>query len=907
MISRVLFSFTLVAVMLWVASGVWAGQRVDFVRDVRPVFELHCYPCHAGTEQESGLRLDVREAAMVGGDNHGPDIVPGKSSESPLIRMITSDDDESLMPPDGRMSDVEVEILRKWIDAGAPWPDGVDRVQLKDKRDHWSFKPVSTEMHATSIDEFIEERLAANGLEMSPPADDLIWLRRVTFDLTGLPPTPEEVRDFQDLLAIGSSSCGMRDAYTAVVDRLLASPRYGERWAQHWLDVVRYADTHGFEVNTERPNAWPYRDYVIDALNRDTPYDQFIKEQIVGDALGRDAATGFLITASVLLPGQIGKDEPSIRLARQDALDEIVNNISQTFLGLSVGCARCHDHKFDPISARDYYAMQAFVAGVEYADREMAGEETQERKRKLSSWRAMSQAVQTRLDRLIQQGEAGVQKTDAKENVERFEPIQARVVRFTIHDANLHPSLGLIEPCIDEFEIFATGDEPRNVALATFGTKVTASGSRESAAHKLQHINDGQYGNSHSWMSDTKGRGWVQFEFPETVAVNRIVWSRDRLGRFQDRLPTVYTIEAGLTIETLSRIAGVSAAAKDLHAEKARLEKEISGLGKGQPVFAGKFRQPDEIRLLLRGDPEQPRELISPAVLTALGDVSLSPEAEEQDRRRALAQWIANPQNPLTARVMVNRIWQGHFGAGLVETPSDLGNNGAQPTHPQLLDWLAGEFVRSGWSMKHMHRMIVLSRTYRQSAESNDRAAEIDAGVRLLWRFPSRRLEAECIRDSMLAISGKLNLQMGGRGFDFFDKRGGLSGFQPVEELSPANQRRMIYAHKVRRESEAVFGAFDCPDAGQSAAVRRVSTTPIQALNLLNSRFTVDVSRSFAERIERESGDDLASQIKHAYELALGRLPSADEVVDVEPMVREFGIAVLCRALMNSNEFLFVP
>jgi hypothetical protein len=256
---------------------------------------------------------------------------------------------------------------------------------------------------------------------------------------------------------------------------------------------------------------------------------------------------------------------------------------------------------------------------------------------------------------------------------------------------------------------------------------------------------------------------------------------------------------------------------------------------------------------------------------------------------------------------MANRIWQGHFGTGLVQTPSDFGNNGTKPTHPELLDWLAQEFIRSGWSVKHMHRLIVLSETYRQSSASNPDAAEKDADVRLLWRYPSRRLEAETIRDTMLFVSGQLNLQMYGRGYDLFDKRGGLSGFNPVETFTPENQRRMIYAHKVRRETEVVFGAFDCPDAGQSTALRRASTTPIQALNLFNSRFTLAQSEAFAARVKKEAGGNIAKQIRRAYQLALDRDPGADELRDTEPVVRQHGLATLCRALFNSNEFLFLP
>ena len=764
---RIQIAVPVLALML--ASGAHADP-VDFARDVRPIFQKHCTECHGEKKQKSGLRLDVRAAAMKGGDTHGASIIAGKAQESPLLKLITSTDKDERMPPKGEgLPASEIATLTRWISEGAAWPDGVDIVKLHDKRDHWSFKPLAVADGAHSIDAFIDAKLAENGLHRSPPADPVSLIRRLSFDLTGLPPTPEETAQFLREFGAGENADKVIER---TADRLLASPRYGERWAQHWLDVVRYADTHGFEVNTERPNAWPYRDYVIRAFNGDTPYDRFIKEQIVGDAMGEDAATGFLVTASVLLPGQIGKDEPSKRLARQDALDEIVMNIGQTFLGLSVGCARCHDHKFDPIPQRDYYAMQAFVAGVEYADREMRPADADSQKRR----------------------------------------------------AKLSP--------------------------------------------------------------DEKG------------------------GR----------------------------KAKD------------KAVASGEKAFAGRFREPDEIRLLHRGDPEQPKDLVSPAVLSALGTVALADDIPEQGRRAALAEWIASPQNPLTARVMVNRIWQGHFGTGLVETPSDFGLNGRKPTHPELLDWLAQEFIRGGWSVKHMHRLIVMSQTYRQSSVAADgrrradlergtrnaergknnaagdnlfdlhvpssasesarllpSAATVDADARLLWHFPPRRLEAEVIRDSMLAVSGRLDLKMFGRGFDFFDKRGGLSGFKPVESFTGDGLRRMIYGHKVRREREAVFGSFDCPDAGQSTARRRESTTPIQALNLFNSRFTLDESDALAARVKREAGDDPAQQIRRTYELALSREPSAPELSDAGPVIRAHGLATLSRALFNSNEFLFLP
>ena len=905
------------------------ADPTDFARDVRPILQKHCYTCHGAEKQKSSLRLDIKSEAFKGGEVYGSSIVAGDVEGSPLFQLVREADAEVRMPLDGEpLTTDEISTLAKWIAEGAVWPDGVDLAKIDDRRDHWSFKPVtlpdppSVQNDAwprNDIDRFILSRLESEGLQPSPEADRTTWLRRVSFDLVGLPPSPEEVDDFLN--------DQHDDAYERVVERLLKSLHYGERWAQHWLDVVRYADTHGFEVNTERPNAWPYRDYVIDAFNSDTPYDRFIREQIVGDALDKDAATGFLITASVLLPGQVGQDAPSIRLARQDALDEIVVNIGQTFLGLSVGCARCHDHKFDPISQRDYYSMQAFVAGVEYADREMRTQEAEAQREKAARLKIELERIDQELAQFVPLAKSGVERmpVNARLNTERLAAVRARRLRFTILATNN------LEPCVDELEVF--NEAGSNVALAVAGTKVTSSGDTTVAdRHELRFVNDGAYGNSRSWMSNEVGKGQVELEFAAEHTIDRVVWGRDREGMFADRLAIDYRIEvadeagvwrtvadardrakfvSGQESETSISYQGLSeaetSAAKHLLEERKRIKEQIAAAAVGQVAFAGTFRTPDVIHLLTRGDPEQPKEEVAPAVLSAIGDITLPMDAPEQQRREALADWIVSPQNPLTARVMVNRIWQGHFGIGLVETANDFGRNGVKPSHPELLDWLASEFVRSEWSVKQMHRMIVLSATYRQSARQEPVADAKDADVRLLWRFPSRRLDGETIRDSILAVNGKLDAGTGGPGFDLFDKRGGLSGFQPVESFEGKGLRRMIYAHKVRRERDVVFGAFDCPDAGQSVGRRRESTTPIQALNLYNSRFMIEQAVAFAARVKSDAGDDSEKEIEQAYKLAFGRGPNLEEVAEAEPIVKEFGLATLCRVLFNSNEFLFLP
>ncbi len=918
-LSRCAVAWCVVAVSAHAPSR---ADEVDFVRDVRPILEQHCYSCHGADKQKSGLRLDIKSEAFKGGDGYGPSIVPNNLDESPLIAFVTSENADERMPPQGPgLSPAEIGILSRWVEQGGHWPAGVDLAQLEDRTDHWSFKPlkvakppllepqtvaaVESEKPSTlannPIDYFVLAKLQEHGLRLAPPAERLSWLRRVTFDLTGLPPTPAAIERFL--------SDTRDDALERVVAELLKSPRYGERWGQHWLDVVRYADTDGCEVNTPRPNAWPYRDYVIHAFNQDTPYDQFIREQLAGDMLGKDAATGFLVTAAALLPGQIGQDDQSKRLARQDELAEIIINTGEAFLGLSIGCARCHDHKFDAISHRDYYALQAFFSGVKYGERPIQSAESQSKLAAAESLRSQIAALEQQLT--AKQASQSTVTTNAKLNELAFTPRPAKFIRFTIHDANRHPALGLIEPCIDEFEIFASGEARQNVALAAHGTTVTASGSRTSDIHRLEHIHDGLYGNSRSWMSDKAGQGWVQFELPEVTDITSIAWSRDRDGQLDDRVPTLFSLEVGEASDHLQHVAGITTnqatELQSLLETQAKLEAELAEMSKVPMVFAGQFSLPEPTFLLSRGDPEQPLEEVVPAVLSALDNVTLASDSSDVERRQTLAEWIASPENPLTARVMVNRVWQWHFGVGLVETASDFGRSGHQPTHPELLDWLAQEFIESGWSIKHLHRIMVLSATYRQSSRIDPRAEEIDADVRLLWRYPPRRLEAETIRDTMLAVSGRLNLQIGGPGFDLFQSRGGLSGFPPVESFSGDGLKRMVYAHKIRMEREAVFGAFDCPDAGQSTARRRQSTTPIQALNLFNSHFTIEEAEALRQRVEQLEPNDVNRQIALTYQLALGREPNHDEIADAAPVVRTHGLATLCRAIFNSNEFLFLP
>jgi len=1090
-----------------------ATSPVDFARDIRPLFEKHCVKCHGPEKQKGGWRADLRDSALKGGDNYAPNIIPGKSAESSLIHFVAGLEKDMLMPQKGdRLSAEQIGLLRAWIDQGAPWP-AEEKVAVDAKKTHWAFQPVravAPPAPGNPIDAFIRAKLTEKGLALSPEADRATLIQRLSFDLLGLPPSPGEINAFV-------TDTDPR-VYEKLVDRLLASPHYGERWARHWLDVVRFAESHGFEMNRVRPNAWPYRDYVIRSFNEDKPYDRFVREQLAGDVLGADEATGFLVGGPW---DQVKSPDPVLTAQqRADELHDIVSTTGSAFLGLTVGCARCHNHKFDPISQVDYYAVTAALQGVRHGERPLRPANGAEQAKKADAMRAKLGPITARLAQFqpiaqptrvrfiddsaspstaagapgvtqieqpksgqpityspgkergqaedpgdtarlpnlgesyrywqaeagkredffswdpklaghfriwlswgawtthakdaryildrdgdlgtkddqveiatINQGEfadgapaiaqqkrwsglraAGVHElkpesriilrsgekggptvadavlfeevlSDARAgttphlrlpvspraNEELFEPVEAKFVRFTIDASNG------AQPCLDELEVFTAEAKPRNVALTSAGAKAKVSSVFSDGGnpkHQLAHLNDGRYGNSYSWISNEKGAGWAVVEFAKPERVQRIVWSRDRgteKQTYEDRLPTSYRIEVSRdgeqwqlvassadrlgidlrkrvsAIPTLSRVpAEQKQEVQRLIEQRAKLEAEIKQLTTFPEVYAGKFEAPGATYRLHRGDPMQKKEEVAPAALVSLGgSYALAADAPEPQRRVALAEWIVDPKNPLTARVMVNRIWHYHFGTGLVDTPSDFGLNGTRPTHPELLDWLASEFMKRGWRMKEMHRLIAQSATYRQSSQPHAAALQMDAGSRLLWRFPPRRIEAEPLRDKILAVSGQLDLRMGGPGFDLFEPNDNyVKVYVTKREYGPAEFRRMIYQSKPRVQLDNVFGAFDCPDAGQIAPRRTSSTTPLQALNLLNSPFAIQQAEFFAARLEKEGGREIDAQVARAFLLAFGRKPVAEEASASAALVREHGLVVLCRALFNSNEFV---
>jgi hypothetical protein len=998
------------------------------------------------------------------------------------------------------------------------------------------------------IDYFIAARLREEQLNLSPPADRRTLIRRLYLDLLGILPSPEEVERF------AASDDPL--AYEQLVDRLLASPRYGERWGQHWLDVVRFAETNGFETNTPRPHAHHYRDYVIQALNADKPYDQFVREQIAGDTMGMDAATGFLVAGSY---DEVKSPDVTLTLMqRQDELADMIHVTGSAFLGLTLGCARCHNHKFDPVPQRDFYGLQAVFAGVRHGNRPLRqanqpAREEETRQLALALERVEQQLEAFRRPERVAHGEshyahyafliddrdtdltAGVDwfaeprgegvnpegsdrgfrddpgdmartpnlsqgrytwwqaspgqlvaayrpnregkhaiwvswgggwtthveeaeylldldgdpETEddqillARVNQQRFAdgsvppdstPLWSGLLYVGVHPLSRHSRIllrngnqdGVVtadvvavqqvdsptdpqwsapngaaplptlrppisstlnveafpatkarwvrmrilaadgsEPCLDELEIYGSEQSARNLTLDGQGAVPSSSGDYAgNPKHRLEHLIDGRHGNSYSWISDQTDRGWVQVEFSEEQEVGRIEWGRDRLGEFRDRTATRYELEVAtepddwqviassqqrfpsLVGDDLPIYAQFTAGTPEEQEElaeglrdRAELQRRLDELQEPGPVaYIGQLEEPQPTHRLYRGDPLQPREEVAPGALSVLGSLDLSSETPEASRRAALARWLTSADNPLPARVMANRLWHYHFGQGLVATPSDFGGNGVPPSHPELLDWLAVELRESGWSLKHLHRLILTSSTYRQSSAPHEAGLSRDAEGRLLWRFPPRRLEAEAIRDNLLLVAGALDHEMFGPGFDAFEPNTNyVRVYIPRETMGPDTWRRMVYMTKVRMEQDAVFGAFDCPDAGQATPSRGRSTTAIQALNLLNSPFVISMAEKLAERVSghEENGDrssvapadptapdypttldnsDRATERNEAdrrivrlFELVLGRSPDKEELADARDLQKEHGLVAVCRAVLNSNEFLTLP
>lgn len=969
------------------------ASTVEFDRDIRPIFTKHCVKCHGSGRPEAGLRLTDRESATARLESGARAIVPARPDESELIRRVTAADPDVRMPPEGSpLSAEQIALLRQWITADADWPV------------HWAYRPVvrpepprfdSADQESwirNPIDRFVFEKLAANELRPSVEADQRTLLRRVFFDLIGLPPSPEEIEQF---LRDESPS-----AYEALVDRLLDSPDYGERWARHWLDVVRFGESQGYERNRIRENAWRYRDWVIDAFNRDLPYDQFIRLQVAGDVLAPQdlsalIATGYHVCGTWDQVGHLEGSQEMRKAARQDHLEDLVGTLGQAFLGLTINCARCHDHKFDAISQRDYYQIAAALGGVtqQEPERQVAAsfDPVAERqvRAELDARRAELAELQSALRRKA--GSAGEKNASAGLQVlYRFEPGQAVGDQSGVGTAvdlkraevppfaSLQPASKLIAAAKASGEVtieawitpgkasqsgparivtLSQDTSRRNFTLGQDGdrwdvrfrtTKTDQNGLPSLAGpSKSVHVRrthvvytfdrtgtarlyvDGKQtaekqlgGDLSNWDDNyrlavgdelTGERRWdgaVHFVAlynralsAEEVAQNFRTESRDvRGGRSWEELLAHATAEQRRRFEAL-------------RGQVRTLDERLKSLQFEGPLHVIVPQQPPVFHVLQRGDYRKPLDVVAPGGLQVLepaglpADFGLRPDAPEADRRVRLAQWLTDPRNPLTPRVLVNRLWHYHFGRGIVETPSEFGMNGGRPSHPELLDWLARELVDGGWKIKPLQRLIVTSAAYRQSSRAvNSRAAEIDAENRLLWRANRRQLEGEAVRDAALLVSGALNRQRGGPSFrDVNVKLDRNHEFtDPTGEFSEAVNRRTIYRLWARSGNHPLLDSLDCPDPSVMAPQRTRTITPVQALALINGRFTQRCAERFAERIRQEAGDDVDARISRAYLLALAREPRPAERELARDFALRRGLEQLCLVLMNTNEFLFV-
>ena len=742
----------------------------------------------------------------------------------------------------------------------------------------WSLAPLArVEPPAATghpVDAFLRQKLEAKGLTFAPRADHRTLIRRLYFDLTGLPPRPED----------------LETSYEATVEKLLASPAYGERWGRHWLDIVRFGETDGGEHNYERPHAWRYRDYVIRSFNQDKPYPQFIREQLAGDLLDPNnpemvAATGFLVAGPWdQVQAELNKDKVMAMTQRMDELDDMVTTTTNTFLGLTVNCARCHDHKFDPIPQRDYYRLTAVFSGVGFGNRPVAPAEQ----------RAQYEAAYAPLKKALDDVRA---RLTALEEPVRFRLLEPRY-RALDQQRRGEPQRLSLNPVYNH-NWFAP------VAAKQFRLVLTAAENKPTP--KLRWLVAGKT-RIENWQGrelPLPGGRIEEIEFAGTLSTYELqasddgsAWrticsSLDHVGSNELEMPTVTEQELDTLIDR-----------QPLLAERARVQKAIAALPAPPLVYSAKPKpQVEKAYLLERGSVAKPLEEVAPGALSAVNALPAdltNAVAPDRERRLALADWIASPQNPLTARVIVNRVWMYHFGAGIVNTPSDLGLMGDRPSHPELLDYLAQEFIAHGWSIKWLHRFLLSTEAYRQSSAHNEKAFAVDGANRLLWHMPLKRMDAEMLRDSILAVSGKLDeSHRGGPGFELQKKEDrGAYIYKALSEKRPETFRRSVYRFSVRGGERIFLDGFDCPDPSVQTPQRSVSNTPVQALTLMNNEFVVEQAAFLAAR---------ASNIDALYQTLFQRAPTPRERQLAEQFLAGNSLAAYARVLLNSNEFAYVP
>lgn len=973
--------------LLALCPPLFAGS-VDFARDVRPIFKEHCYECHGAEKQKADYRLDIKAVALTGGEEHAPNIIPNNSAESPLFRFVSGEDHKITMPPKSKLSAAKIHVLKRWIDEGAVWPDGIDTAKVEDKTDWWSFKPLRDDLKSPisdirSIDTFIHAALKEKGLTPAPIADPRTLIRRLYFDLTGLPPTPEEVRKYAVL------------PYEKLVDDLLASPRYGERWARHWLDLVHYGETHGYDKDKPRMNAWPYRDYVIRAFNNDKPYTRFIEEQIAGDALYPGTtdgitALGFIAAGPWDLIGHAEVPETKLdgKIARHLDRDDMVQNAIGSFCSLTVQCAQCHYHKFDPISQEDYYSLQAVFAGIDRTDIDYYPDDTsmqkfatiQKQKKLLTDTIAALEgplkktageaytALSKRIDGATEKGANPNSKPDFGYH-SAISPTQDTVKWVQVDlGKGVQVERIVLKPCYDDFGKIGGGfgfpvrfkievsDDP------AFKTGVTLVWRK----HDATFMNDFPNPGLKPFETGTAGDDGVMGRFIRVTAIKLAPRSKDYIFALAEievydnktgpnlavgrPVTSLDSIEAaprwqrenltdGIAPESRTendkmklireRDALMLAQADEATKTKLRAARQqrdnLPQLPMPQKIYAGAVHYgsgsfkgthgtPRTIHLLKRGDMKQPAQEVSPDSVIELSQLFGLPfkieGTDESARRAALAKWIADKNNALTWRSIVNRVWQYHFGRGLVDTANDFGRMGSKPSHPELLEWLALWFRdEANGSLKTLHKLIVMSETYRQKSDSSNLADKSDSANQWLSHQNRRKLDAESIRDSILAVSGKLDLTMAGPSFqDFIIEKPQHSPhyeYNLHDPEDPKSHRRSIYRFIVRSQQQPFMTVMDCADPSMRVDKRNESLSPLQALALMNNGLTVTMAKHFAERVSKEARG-IPAQIGRAFSLALCRDPQPDELAPLIDFAKHEGLENTCRLILNLNEFSFI-
>lgn len=920
------------------------SEAVDFEKEVKPFLEKKCLGCHNPNIAKGDVILSSAEH-VFGEDSDL--VVPGEAQKSDLYLVATPDEpgENPYMPEEGEpLTEAEAELLRRWITEGAAWPDGlVLHEASKTDKSWWAYQPLR-ESSVESIDEFIEAGLKEKNLSMNGPADRRVLIRRATYDLTGLPPTPEEVDQF-----VKDEN---PDAYPKLVDRLLASPHYGERWGRHWLDVVRFGESRGFERNLIIDDAWPFRDYVIESFNEDKPFDQFIREHIAGDVIGKgqpdvEVGSAFLVGGPY---DDVGNQDADAKAQiRANTLDEMISSTGEAFLGMTIGCARCHDHKFDPISHRDYYSLYATFSGVRHGSRPLASTEDlaarnaalnplNQRKKSLEEeLRKAESVLLTRVRKKLSEYQSKWNRpaVSRKGSEESFPAVEAKFVRFVSEGLDTNPNVAQGFR-MDEFEVFSAGEDPVNVALSSNGAKATgdarviedfpgAYGPQIAIDGKIgarfistgtsltielaqpTRINRVTFSSGREEETTLHGKFTFVSEYRIEVSDDGVEWKEVAHGR--DRAP-VNSKHSDSRLKKAEATAEETVRLSSLRGKLAAVNRDFAKVPVIPSVWVGTRSAEDAkgpFHIFLGGNPQKRGEEVVPASLSALSE-SLSPyelpaEEPEANRRVRLAGWIASPENPLTLRVLANRVWHYHFGTGIVDTPNDFGYMGGQPTHPELLDFLAIRLRENGWRLKPLHREIMLSKAYRQSSDWKAEAGKIDGDSRLLWRFPPRRLSAEEIRDTVLAVSGKLDLAMGGPGFRLYKfMRDNVCTYEPLDVHGPETYRRAVYHQNARASVVDLMTEFDQADCSFSTPERAATTTPLQALTMLNHQFTMDMTEALGERITDAGGD----QVEAAFRILYQRMPDGAERKRSAEVIQNYGLGVFCRALLNSNELIYL-